>query len=562
MSTVPHGSLGLIAFGLLGGLALAQPPSTLFTPAAKNYARLPLAFEKTGERFVARGDGYAIGIESGKAVLAVARKDVSSSHAISLEFAGSKPARAVPETELPGKVNYIRGNDPRKWQIGLPTYARVAYPDTYPGIDVVYYGNQRQLEFDLVVKPGADPDAIRLRVAGAGKLSIDGAGALAMGDLKIALPKIYQEIGGTKQSVAGRFAITGRDEVVFRIDAWDRTRELVIDPTIVYSALLGGGLGSSTSAGIALDPTGNIVVAGYTFAADFPTLDAAQTLFIGNADAFVTKLNPAGTELIYSTYLGGTIATYAYGLAVDSTGAAWVTGATFSSDFPLVNPAQGTFEGSAAAFVTRLDTSGVVQFSTYLAGSSAAIGYGIAVDGSNHGYVTGYASGTFPTTAHAFQQSSGQNFVTKYTAAGAVVYSTLLGSTGTRALAIAADSSGNAYVTGVSHDTTFPGAPTGGAQSANGGNGDAFVAKLNASGSALDYFTFLGGAQLDQGAAIAVDKSGDAYITGQTSSTGLATTGAAQTAFGGAVEGFAAELNPSGKQFLYVTYLGGDARTF
>jgi hypothetical protein len=528
-------------------------------PAIENYARLPLSFEKHGDRFVARGQGYAIALGGARLTVGVEAKDGITS-AVSLEFAGAQSSHAVPGPELPGKINYYRGNDPKKWQIGLPTYARVTYPDAYPGIDVAYYGNQQQLEFDLIVKPGADPEAIRLKVGGAGKLSIDDSGALnlgeAAGSLRVALPRIYQEVNGVKRNVPGRYAIVGRDEVAFKIDPWDRTRPLVIDPTITLSFVFGGGLGSNQSSGIGLDSLGNIVIAGYTSAADFPTLDAYQKGLKGSANAFVTKINPAGTALIYSTYLGGSIFDQAQALAVDSTGAAWVTGMSQSTDFPLLNAAQTT---AAGAFVASLNTSGALQFSTYL-GTSSTNGYGIAVDSHDFGYVTGSTSGTFPTTAGVIQQGSGDGatFVTKYASEGAVSWSTLLGGGQTTGSAIAVDSMGNAYITGTSHDSTFTGMPSGGAQTTNNGAGDAFVAKINPTATSWVYFTFLGGTGLDQGKAIAVDSSFNAYVAGQTSSTGLAKTGAAYTALAGATNGFAAKLSPSGSQFTYLTYLGGN----
>ncbi len=579
------GLRGILCAGLLASSVCAQtvtPPSSAqaATPAIQNYARLPLGFEKqegaSGEKFVARGQGYVIGLERGRATIGVVDKE-KTSHAVSLEFAGSKAGQAIPGPEVPGKINYIRGNDPRKWQIGLSSYERVTYPDTYPGIDVVYYGNQQQLEFDLVVKPGADPEAIRLKVAGTDKLSIDGSGALVLGEaaasLRVALPQIYQEVNGAKKNVRGHYAIAGRNEVAFRVDPWDHTRPLVIDPTITYSALFGGGQSTTLGYAIALDSSGDIFIAGYTYDPDFPTVNAFQNSLkgysttSGGADAFVTKINPAGTALIYSTYLGGSNLDYAQGLAVDSTGAAWVTGQTQSSDFPVLNAAQPTLGGSADAFVARFNSAGVLQFSTYLGGSSYDYGYGIAVDSSNNGYVTGYtASSNFPTTAGVVNTTNASQdaFATKYSPAGTVLYSTLLGGANccTQGFGIAADSAGDAYVTGSSGASTFTGAPGGGAQTTNAGGNDAFVAKLNPTGTALLYFTFLGGANYDDGTAIAVDASGDAYIGGYTYSTGLATAGAAQTTFTGVYDAFAAELNPAGSAFTYVTYLAGDRTNY
>ena len=284
---------GLLSLGWMTGSVWAQATA----PAMANYARLPLAFEKQGdgsrERFVARGQGYAVGLDSGKVSIGVAASG-GTSRAVSLEFSGARRSRAVPGAELPGKINYYLGNDPRKWRIGLPTYDRVTYREVYPGIDVVYYGNQQQLEFDLVVKPGADPEAVRLKVGGVGRLSIDDSGGLVLGDgLRLALPRIYQEVDGAKKAVPGHYRIAGRDEVAFRTDPWDHTRPLVIDPTIVYSAL---ALASSGGDAIALDSLGNIIIGGYTFAADFPTVNAAQNQRKGTReDGFVTKINAAGT---------------------------------------------------------------------------------------------------------------------------------------------------------------------------------------------------------------------------------------------------------------------------
>jgi hypothetical protein len=531
------------------------------TPALETYGRLPLAFEKHGERYVARGPGYAIGFEADKATVQVVSKE-KSSPPIGLEFAGGQASRAVAGPELPGKVNYYIGNDPKKWETGLPAYSRITYPDVYPGIDVAYYGNQQQLEFDLIVKPGADPESIRLKVEGAEKLSIDDSGAVVLGDLRVALPQIYQEIDGAKKSVPGHYALTGRDEVAFRIGAWDRAQPLVIDPTLVFSAIFGGGTNYSEALGIAVGAQGNIFVAGITLATDFPTTSAAQSAYKGSGDAFVAKLNTTGTAFLYSTYLGGSNSDQASAVAIDASGEAWVTGNTSSSDFPTLNAAQSSLAGTSDAFITRLQSTGALEFSTYLGDAGGTTqGTGIAVNSTaTFGYVTGYTSGgTFPTTSGVLEAGSanGGAFVAKLSGAGAVSYTTLLGGPATGGQAIAVDSSNNAYVTGYSFDSPFPSAPTGGAQTTNHGAGDAFVAKLNSAGTALTYFTFLGGSALDYGSAIAVDSSGDAFIGGTTSSTGLATTGAAQTTLNGFSNAFAAELNPGGTAFTYFTYLGG-----
>ena len=412
------------------------------------------------------------------------------------------------------------------------------------------------------MKPGADPRAIRLKIGGGGKLSLDVSGAVKIatsgGSIGIALPKIYQEIHGTRKTVAGHYAIRGADEVAFEVEGYDRSRKLVIDPTIVYSTLLGGGTGSSAGNSVAVDSSGNTLVAGYTLALDFPTVNAAQSsLNLTQQDGFVSKLNAAGTALIYSTYLGGSGGDTFTGIAVDGSGAAWVTGQTVSGDFPLLNPVQATYGGGSDAVVVKLDASGALQFSSYLGGSLNDSGLGIATDTSGNAYVTGATDGNFPVTAGALQSGNGGGaFVTKFSTVGSQTYSAVLTnvSAGT---AVAADSAGDAWITGYTYSSIAPGASTAGPQQTNQGNGDAFVAEFNPAGTALQYFTYFGGTGFDRGNAIALDTVGNVYFAGTTNSAGLATAGAAQTAPAGGNDGFVAKLNIADNSFSYVTYLGG-----
>lgn len=507
------------------------------------------------------------------------------------------------EGELPGKSNYFIGNDPKKWRTNLPTYAKVKYKDIYPGVDLIYYGNQRQLEYDFVVSPGADPRQIALAVdnvvalpsrwrnAGAtSTLQIDGAGDLVVGaqEGKVVFhkPVVYQPSVSHAQRatdvVEGAYVLKG-NRVTFEVASYDKTRPLVIDPTLAYSTYLGGG-GDDEALGIAVDASGNAYVAGVTDSTNFPTtpgaLQPACDKCSSTSDAFVTKLNQDGSALIYSTFLGGTNTTGSGSIAVDAAGNAYITGATQSSDFPTTASAfQTSYAGGDCsslneqscpdAFVTKLNSTGSgLVYSTYLAGPGGAVGEGVAIDSSGDAYIVGTTTSTsFPTTPGAFQTTAGGGydvFVSKLTADGAaLVYSTYLGGTGYDAgPAIAVDASKNVYVAGATASTNFP--ITAGAFDTQLGSAsdDAFVTKLSADGKTLIYSTYLGGSaplgSQSFGAGIAVDSSGEAYVAGNTNSNDFpVTSGAFQTTFEGGLDGFVTKLNASGSTLVYSTYLGG-----
>ena len=547
------------------------------TSAALTYSRLPLAFEKHreiagvgNEVFIARGQNYSITLEKGKAKIGLMKAKDDPGRVVSLEFAGAEEVPGEAGEPLAGKINYIRGADSRRWLLGMSTYSRIAYSGIYPGIDVVYYGNQEQLEFDLVVRPGGNPEDIRMKIGGGAELSIGTAGELRIGDshgdLSIALPTIYQEIAGKRVAVAGRYAIRG-DEVAFLVSRYDHGKPLVIDPTIVYSTLLNGGNSSSVGFGIALDGSGNILVAGYTYASDFPTSNSLQGGLKAGPDGFVSKISADGSTLLYSTYMGGSSSEYFQGVAVDSKGAAWVVGSSYSNDFPLLNPIQATNGGGSDAVIAKLSATGALLFSTYLGSTNFDIANGVAVDSADNAYITGSTSGgSFPTTSGALLTVSGGNtdaFVVKFDTTGKRLYSTLLGGASDDfGQAIASDTDGSAYITGYTYSNSFAGAPSTGAQVSNAGVVNAFVAKLNPVGTTLQYFTFLGGAGYDQGLGIVVDGAKSAYLVGQTSSTGIATAGAAQTSIADGSHGFAAKLNPAGSTFNYITYIGGNRQDY
>ncbi len=586
--------LGLLAIGLMkfdtGPLLVHKPSSTANTPAANKlqvveaYGKLPLSFEanegQTDNRvdFLSRGSGYTLFLTPTEAVLAL-RKPVASNRprrdngtprnaeaeqapaaptaVLRMKLVGANPSpRVTGLEELPGKSNYFLGNDPDKWHTDVPNYARVQYQDVYPGVDLVYYGNQRQLEYDLVVAPGADPDAIALSFDGVEKLRIDAQGDLVLetagGEIRQHKPLVYQEVDGIRREIAGSYVLNGGYQVGFQVAAYDAGKPLIIDPVLVYSTYLGGSA-RDRGRGIAVDAAGNAYVTGTTKSTDFPTANAFQAAFAGNIsddDTFVTKLNTAGNALVYSTYLGGSSFDNGEGIAVDAAGNAYVTGDTESTDFPTVSPFQPTFAfGVVDAFVTKLNTAGsALVYSTYLGGNGLDQGAGIAVDTSGNAYVTGLTrSGDFPT-ASPFQASSatsGDVFVTKLNASGsALVYSTYLGGSGVENRfggGIAVDAAGNAYVTGVTESADFPTANP--IQPAHGGGRDAFVTKLNAAGNALVYSTYLGGSGNDDGNAIAVDTSGSAYVTGNTDSTNFPTASPFQATKAGSSDAFIVKIS-------------------
>src|SRR5213596_1682462 len=383
------------------------------------YGKLPLYFEankgQTDEqvRFLARGSRSTLFLTPSEAVLVFTHREVSRT-VLRMTFIGANPEPSVVGAEeLPGKANYFIGSDPANWRTDVPTYAKVRYKNVYPGIDLIYYGNQRQLEYDFVVSPGADPRRIRLGFHGADKLEVDAQGDLvlhtATGVIRQRKPVVYQEVEGTRREIAGGYVLEGARRVGFRVTAYDARRPLVIDPALFYSTYLGGS-DSDEGFAIAVDTAGNAYVTGLTFSKNFPTTPGAfqptPDPLAGN-NAFVTKLNPTGSALVYSTYLGGNNDDQGLGIAVDAAGNAYVAGQTGSSTFPTTPGAFQRFESGGLndpdAFVTKLNPLGsALVYSTYLGGGSRDHATGIALDAAGNAYVTGNTSSVqFPTTPGA-----------------------------------------------------------------------------------------------------------------------------------------------------------------
>jgi hypothetical protein len=574
------------------------------------YGKLPLSFEvNDGQtdpqvKFLSRGSGYSLFLTNNEAVLALTKGDKSKAPGAKSTVLSQQPerqsavlrmklvdansaAKITGQDELPGKANYFIGNDLEKWRTNVATYAKVRYEQVYPGIDLVYYGNQRQLEYDFEVAPGADPSRIRFGFTGAKKMRLEKDGGLvvqtAVSTVRWNKPIVYQEVDGQRRAVDGEFVLRRGHKVTFQVAKYDRRKPLVIDPTLVYSTYLGGS-GADFGSGIAVDSTGNAYVVGATTSSDFPTTAGVyQSINRSPYDIFITKVNPAGSALVYSTYLGGSGSEPTHdpgnevAIAVDSAGNAYVTGGTSSSDFPTTAGAfQTSIAGPQDAFITKLNTSGsALVYSTYLGGmDNFDVGNAIAVDPAGSAYVTGYTtSASFPTTAGAFQTSGAGNgeydgFVTKLDPVGsALVYSTYLAGIYTDiGDGIAVDSAGNAYVVGYTTSPDFP-TTAGAFQTSYAGNGDTFVSKLDASGSALVYSTYLGGsgedANVGGGSRIVVDSTGNAYVTGTTLSTDFPTTaGAFQSTSLGLPDSFVAKVSVTGSGLTYCTYLGGSSSEY
>ncbi len=573
-----------MAGALTAGLAAAGPARSPHSLMLEAYAAFPLNFEpNVGQadsrvQFLARAPGYGLFLTGPETVLLL--HGSTGEAVVRWQFIdANNRMRGEGVDPQSATANYFLGSDPAHWRSHIPTYGKVRYKDVYPGIDVIYYANRRQLEYDLVLAAGSDPGRIRLAFPGARNLHVAQNGDLVVetcaGEIRQRRPAVYQESPEGRNPVTGRYVLAGDGVVGVRLGPYDRTRPLVIDPVVVYSTLIGGGA-NETGAGIAVDSSGNGYVIGTTTSMDFPVTPPIQTAAGGGKDVFIIKFNTSGSGIAYSTYLGGSGDDIGAAIAVDGSGNAYITGNTFSANFPTRNAAQASYGGTSSmsfgdAFAAKIDPAGgSLVYSTYLGGSGDDAGLAVAADGSGAAYVTGVTSSSnFPASAGAFRgflSGASDAFVTKLSPAGAIAYSTYLGGGATeQGYGIAVDSGGNAYVTGATASTDFPAVNAFQPQCASSGTpfgvscADAFLAKLNVSGSGLVYSTYLGGGATDSGRAIAVDASGNAYVAGATNSTNFPVTpNAFQHGFGsGPEDAFLAKFNAAGSALIYGTYLGG-----
>jgi hypothetical protein len=561
--------------GPLGALLLAlapfsSPTAALGTeierPARLAYARLPITFEENvGQSgpevdFISRGPGYLIEIRAGGAVV------LGGSRQLTLRFVGGAiRARGMPMERHETISNYLVGAS-SGWQTGVRSYRRVMYREIYPGVDAAYYGSGGRLEYDLLVAAHADPGQIELAFDGADELQLgedgDVVARLGAERLRFNKPVVYQTRLGKREPVAGRYVRTGPKRLRFAIESYDRERPLIIDPVVVYSTFLGGSLGERPY-GMVVDKAGSAYIVGDTWSLNLSTKAALQPVNRGDRDVFVAKVSSDGSALIYCTYLGGRGYDSGRALTVDRDGAVLLTGVTYSEDFPTIMGApQKTAQDHGDAFIAKISPAGDrLVYSTHIGGGGADAGSAIALDAIGRAYVAGSTSSVdFPVSRpyqSRFQGGFSDGFIVVLDPAGWLLSSTYLGGAGSDiATGIAVRSSGQAVIVGSTDSTNFPQVRA--AQSAKGGNLDAFVAVLDPFTPSLTYASYLGGRSADMAAAVAVDPSDAVFIAGTTMSSDFlpAAPGKRRTPDYG-YDSFAVKLSRDGA-VQYVATLGGN----
>ena len=543
------------------------------------YGELPLLFEPAADRtsgmigYIGRTLAYAVAIAPNRIRLAprFPGQTVSFGVPVTMQFVDADSRAAITGLdEQTTRIHRIRSD---RDAVDIPAYGRVRIAGLYPDIDAVFYGHGSELEYDLVVAPGGDPASIRIRIDDTAKPALDATGNLALtGDgwtLALRKPVAYQDADGLRRVVDCDFRVDDDGILRFVVGRYDRRRPLVIDPVVSYATYIGGNSFEQGTA-IAVDSAGSAYVTGYTSSSNFP-LQSAYDRSIGRSgdvDVFVSKLNPSGTALVWSTYIGGgNSVDRAIGIAVDAAGNAYITGRTTGADFPVSATAWQKGTAGGGAFVTKLGAAGnTLAYSTYIAGVTPS---GIAVDASGNAYVVGSATPAFAATPGALQASprntAGTGFLLKLNPAGtAPVYATFLGGSGSDyATAVAVDSPGNAYVAGWTTSSDFPTASA--FQPVLRGSKDSFVAKIDPSGSRLVYGTLLGGSLDDVANALAIDAGGSVYVAGETYSSDFPVRNGFQMQKAGARlvnsslgNAFVAKLAPPGNALVYASFLGGE----
>ncbi len=616
---------------LSAGLALVSftwaqaRPSTQSGPLGENstarwieaYRRRPLTFEvNRGQtdsrvRFLSRRGSFTLFLTSNQAVIETVKPmgTLTSSAAggrsiLTMTWMGANrhpKIEGIGETQ--GHTNYLVGNNPADWHTGIPSYTRVQYHEIYRGVDVTYYSEGSQLEYDLLLSPGSHPERIGLRFSGAANPRLSPAGDLILnsgsGRVVLHRPVVYQKTASGREIISAKYVLKSRNQIGFKIGTYNHARALVIDPELTYSSYLGGS-GDDDAARVAVDPDGNAYLVGWSTSLDFPTANPFQATAAGSTNAFIAKLNPelpGSASLVYSTYLGGSGTNIGRGVAVDSLGQVYVSGDTNAADFPVTTGAYQTsckLQGgtcSTDVFATKLNAAGnALLYSTYVGGSGTEFGFVVAIDGAGHIFLGGNTdSSDFPVTTGAYQTTFGGGpanygdaFVAELNPAGNgasdLLYASYLGGSGSEATwGIAVDSLGSVYLAGSTTSSDFPVTASGYQSTYSGGSssvGDGFIAKLNPAGlgkSDLMYSTFFGGSMDDRVEGIALDSSNLVYVTGYTQSSDFPVTPATafQPTFGGGAcfgapcaDAFIAKLDPSefgSSSLLYSTFFGGSS---
>lgn len=581
--------------------------------ALDKFGKLPVSFESNqgqfdkSVQFAARGQGYNLFLTREEAVLTLRQNKTEKNEAtvakvLRMKTAGSQTASCIEGLNtLPGRSNYFSGNRPAEWKTDITNYERVKYSAVYPGIDLVYYSKQRQLEYDFIVAPQADPKAIQLQFEGADKVSVNENGELV---LKVAesemlqhKPTIYQEINGTRQEVAGHYSVNNDGTVSFEIGQYDSSRELVIDPVLQYSTFLGGNDDEDARA-VAIDLAGNLFITGQTISTNFPvTPGAVQSTIRGTADAYVVKVSPDGSAILFATYLGGNESQFGFtdegnAIAVDGQGNVYVVGTTDAPDFPTTPSALLSSNPGPSGFLTKISPDGKsLLYSSYIGGGGTPKverATGVIICAPSTAFVTGYtSSSSFPTTPTSFSPNkispptASDAFLigidTAASGSDSLAYGTYLGGMGTaqtapfsidQIQAVATDLEGHLYVVGHTAASDFPTTANAYDKTFNGGSFDSFVAKILPKGMGaadLVYSSFLGGSGDDLAVGVAVTPTGNVYVTGLTNSTNYPTQNAFQPTnsggnFGAGFDAFMTCLDTTkagAAGLSYSTFVGG-----
>jgi hypothetical protein len=554
---------------------------------ADNFGRIPLHFERNQGQadssvgFISRNGGRALLLGKSEARLVLPnfsetekrqpRADAPDILTMKLVDASADPT-VEGMNPLPARSNYFKGNDPKKWQADVQTYEKVKYTGVYQGVDLVYYGNQTTLEYDFHVAPNVDPNVIRMKFDSATDLKVE-----ENGDLNLSVgshvvrqhaPIVYQEIDGVRKAVEAGYVVSQNEKVVgFSIGEYDRSKALTIDPVVTFSTYLGGSAGSDffpieSGFALAVDPSGNIFVAGITPSGDFPTQSPAQPSSAGIYDAFITKYNPSGSALLYSSYFGGNDEDRIVSISLGPSNEIFASGFTLSTNFPLMTPLQTTLNGFNDAFIAKFSSTGALAYSTYLGGSSAEACLFIKNQGTD---VVTFAGSTQSVDFPVFNAIQGNNaggsdfFLGKLNmATNTLVFSTYFGGTFNDSMILstaAVDDAGNIYIGGTSGSIDYP-TTVGAFQTESGGSDEVVITKFNSLGNAIFYSTYIGGNLIDDADGLTIDSSGNAYVTGFTRSANYPVKNAVQPVLKDP-DSFVTKLNATGTDLVFSTYLGG-----